>query len=146
VYYDALWNRTGSLAVREVREATQALAAMWLTAWRDAGSPTLPGDIVPPYVPPPAVALQLLPNVPNPFNPHTMLRFEVAEPGAASLRVIDARGRVVRTLLATDPGRGPRSLEWDGRDDGGRAVASGSYRVRLDQRGRAVERSVVLVR
>ncbi len=62
------------------------------------------------------------------------------------LRVLDARGAVVRTLLSTDPGRGPRSLDWDGRDDAGRDAASGSYRVRLDQRGRAVERRIVLLR
>jgi hypothetical protein len=92
------------------------------------------------------VALQLLPNVPNPFNPHTLLRFEVAEPGPATLRVLDVQGRVVRTLLTTDPGRGPRSLQWDGTNDAGQAAASGSYRVRLDQRGRAVERRVVLIR
>jgi len=144
-YYDVMWSRTGALAVREVRDATHALAALWLTAWLDAGSPPLPGGGSS-YVPPPAVALQLLPSVPNPFNPRTLLRFEVAEPGAASLRVLDASGRVVRTLLASDPGRGPRSLDWDGRDDAGRSVASGSYRVRLDQRGRAVERRVVLIR
>ena len=93
-----------------------------------------------------ADGLQLFPNGPNPFNAWTTLRFQVADPGAATLRVHDVRGRIVRTLLAEDPGRGERNLSWNGRDDQGRLVASGIYRVRLEQRGRAVERSAVLVR
>jgi hypothetical protein len=37
-------------------------------------------------------------NVPNPFNPVTVIRFAVASPGWAELRVYDVVGRPVRTL------------------------------------------------
>jgi hypothetical protein len=140
-YYEVLWRETGTDTRRLLRQASLATAGMWLTAWQDAGSPPLPGEV--PAVP--GAGLRLLPNEPNPFNPRTTIRFETPEARPARLRVLDVRGRVVRTLLDADPGRGERSLSWDGRDDAGRPVASGSYRIRLEQGGRAVERSAVLV-
>ncbi len=143
VYYEVLWRETGAETQLWLRQASLAVASMWLTAWFDAGSPPLPGSA------PTAVAaggLQLFPNGPNPFSAWTTLRFRVEEPGTATLRVYDVHGRIVRTLLETDPGRGERNLSWNGRDDQGRLVASGIYKVRLEQRARAVERSAVLVR
>jgi hypothetical protein len=142
-YYEVLWRETGADTRRWIRRASLAVAAMWLTAWYDAGAPTLPGG-EPGVVPMPA--LRLLPNEPNPFNPRTKLRFEVPERGPARLRVYDVRGRLVRTLLDADPGPGERSLSWDGRDDNGRLLASGSYRIQLEQHGRKAVRSAVLVR
>jgi hypothetical protein len=143
VYYDILWRETGAQTQRCIRAASLAVAGMWLTAWFDAGAPSIPGGS---GAAPFAATLRLLPNEPNPFNPRTTLRFELPEPGPATLRILDVRGRVVRRLLDGDPGRGERSLSWDGCDDAGRGVASGAYRVRLEQRGRATERSAVLVR
>lgn len=74
---------------------------------------------------------RLLPNVPNPFNPRTMLRFELARPGEVQLRILDARGRVVEVLR---PGRleeGAHELPWNGTDLRGMPVASGVYQVQL---------------
>lgn len=143
-YYEVLWRDTGPDTQRWLRQATRAVAGMWLTAWYDAGAPPLPGGTT---VAVPAAGLRLLPNEPNPFNPTTTLRFEVPQAGVAHLRVYDVAGRLVRTLYVGDPGRGERSLNWDGRDDAGRPLVSGSYRLRLEQAGwAAVGRSVVLVR
>jgi hypothetical protein len=95
----------------------------------------------------PGIARNILyPNVPNPFNPTTRLRFEVARGGAATLRVLDARGRLVRTLLAGPIAAGPHESTWDGRDAGGRRVASGAYWVRLEAPGFEASRRVVLVK
>jgi len=64
---------------------------------------------------------------PNPFNPSTTLRFRVEEPGEAILRVFDARGRIVRTLLRQWLPAGEHEARWDGRDERGGEVASGLY-------------------
>ena len=141
-YYEALWREAGPETERWLRRASLAVAGMWLTAWYDAGAPAVPGS----SESAPVAALRLLPNEPNPFNPRTTLRFEVPERAPARLRIYDVRGRLVRTLLEDDPGPGERSLSWDGRDDDGRLVASGSYRIQLEQKGRATARSAVLVR
>lgn len=68
---------------------------------------------------------------PNPFNPQTTLRFELARSGHAVLEIFDLAGRRVRTLVSGELAAGGHALRWDGNDDGGRALASGSYLGRL---------------
>ncbi len=69
---------------------------------------------------------------PNPFNPTTKVRYELAGPGPVDLRVFDLAGRLVRVLKAGDLEQaGRRDAEWDGRDDEGRLVAAGVYICRL---------------
>ena len=74
---------------------------------------------------------RLLPNVPNPFNPSTAIRFEVARMGPVEVAVYDLAGRRVRTLVAAEMAPGAYAPLWDGRDDGARPVPSGAYMVRL---------------
>ena len=72
-------------------------------------------------------------NHPNPFNPWTTISFRLPEPAAVTLRVYDASGRLIRTLVAEqmfDEGKG--EVVWNGRNDRGAAVASGVYFTRLD--------------
>jgi hypothetical protein len=68
---------------------------------------------------------------PNPFNPHTTLRFELAAAAPVRLEVFAVDGRLVRTLVSRALPAGPHFEVWDGRDDRGVAVASGGYLARL---------------
>ncbi|MHB8077995.1 MAG: FlgD immunoglobulin-like domain containing protein [Candidatus Krumholzibacteriia bacterium] len=79
----------------------------------------------------PPVALRLLGASPNPFNPRTTVRFELPQAQAVSLRVFDGRGRQVRALFTGTLGAGPHDLTWDGRDDRGAVLASGTYLFQL---------------
>ena len=74
---------------------------------------------------------RLLANVPNPFNPSTEIRFELAAPGSVHLRLFTARGEVVRTLGPVFFEAGPQALVWNGLDDRGRPASSGVYLVEL---------------
>lgn len=86
-------------------------------------------------------------NYPNPFNPLTTIRYELAAPGRVSLRVFDAMGRLVQTLVADEAqGLGLHEARWHGQDAAGRTVASGTYFYRLDVDGRRVTRAMVLLR
>ena len=83
---------------------------------------------------------------PNPFNPRTTISFTLVEAGPVSLRVFDLAGRLVRVL---DEGvrEGRRHhVNWDGRDDAGRSVASAPYIVRLQAGGVEEKQKVLLVR
>jgi hypothetical protein len=68
---------------------------------------------------------------PNPFRAATTIRFSVPETGPATVAILDVSGRRVRTLLDAVAVPGERSLVWDGRDEAGRALASGVYFYRL---------------
>ena len=70
-------------------------------------------------------------NYPNPFNPRTTIRFSLPEAGEVSIRIFDIQGRPVRTLVQSLHPAGYHSILWDGRDDQGRPVPSGTYIYRM---------------
>ncbi len=87
-------------------------------------------------------------NVPNPFNPATVISFRVPAPGRrVTLRIFDVRGRVVKTLLQDEMVAGERAVTWTGQDDRGRPVASGTFFYRLETDDRDfLTRKLMLVR
>jgi len=96
---------------------------------------------------PAASAHRLHPAAPNPFNPRTRLAFTLATPEVVTLRVYDASGRLVRTLLDDAPyGTGTHDAVWRGRDDDGRTVAAGVYLYRLQAGPYSETKRMVLVK
>jgi len=89
---------------------------------------------------------RLLKNYPNPFNPVTRIQFVLDRDARVSLRVFDVHGRAVRTLVDSYLASGQRVVGWDGRDDGGRLLASGTYFVRLEGGGAYLSRTVNLIK
>jgi hypothetical protein len=81
---------------------------------------------------PEPLAPALGPNVPNPFNPSTEISFTLPRRARVRLGVFDLAGRLVKRLVANQPREaGEHRVTWDGRDDHGRAVASGVYLYRM---------------
>ncbi|MFQ5652268.1 MAG: choice-of-anchor D domain-containing protein [bacterium] len=71
-------------------------------------------------------------NYPNPFNPETQIRYEMPRPATVSLTVFDIKGQQVRKLVnRRNQKAGTHSVSWDGRDDSGVRVTSGTYFYRL---------------
>jgi hypothetical protein len=70
---------------------------------------------------------RLLPNTPNPFNPMTRIRFDLARPGPVTLRIYDARGRLIDTLVRGPQDAGRHVVVWNGRDARRVSQASGVY-------------------
>jgi len=95
---------------------------------------------------PGARGVRFAPPAPNPFRLDTRLRFALVEPGRVTIRLFDTGGRAVRTLAAGTWEAGEHSVVWDGRDESGRAVSSGTYFARLSAGGRTTERRVVRIR
>lgn len=83
---------------------------------------------------------------PNPFNPLTTIRFELAVAGPVRLSVFDLAGRLVRTLIDEELPPAVHEVAWDGRDTAGRLAASGSYVARLEHRGGMSSARLVLLR
>ena len=95
---------------------------------------------------PPLYKNELAQNRPNPFNPHTEIAFELARGGSARIRVYDASGRLVRTLLDRSLEAGDHVIGWDGIDAVGRKVASGVYYYRLETPGFEGTRKMLLLK
>ena len=85
-------------------------------------------------------------NHPNPFNPSTTISYTLERAVYVDLSVFDAKGRLVATLVASQNPVGTHVVAWDGRNDAGVRVASGTYFYRL-QAGSYVEtRKLVLLK
>lgn len=85
-------------------------------------------------------------NYPNPFNPETVIRFELSEPGDLTIRVFNALGEEVRTLVSGYYQAGEYTVLWDGRDENGQAVSSGIYLYQLRAADIVEVRKMVVVR
>ncbi len=74
---------------------------------------------------------QLYPNVPNPFNPSTKLRYDLAVAGEVSLSIFDITGRKLRDLVQGYQTAGSHEVTWDGRNQSGVSAPSGVYFARM---------------
>jgi sugar lactone lactonase YvrE len=77
---------------------------------------------------------------PNPFNPATEVKFNIASAGAVRVEVFDVRGRLVTTLIDRDLAAGEHRVTWNA--DGN---PSGLYLVRVTSAGQMVVGRVMLV-
>ncbi|MGD9548145.1 MAG: FlgD immunoglobulin-like domain containing protein [Candidatus Krumholzibacteriia bacterium] len=136
---------SGALGVIDVDEFTfeklpvgglSVAIGTWATrGWND-------GPTGPPSAAPAAPAVH-----PNPFNPRTTISFTLERSGPATVQVFDAAGRLVRSLLTgAILDAGDHALEWDGRDDAGRPVPSGTYLARLEASGITTVRKMALLK
>lgn len=95
----------------------------------------------------PAVrCLTLEPNRPNPFGPSTAIICRMPQRDNAVLRIFDAGGRLVRTLVNGQLEPGTHVLTWDGRDETGVPVSSGVYFCRLKAGTISQTRKMILAR
>ncbi len=112
----------------------------WVLRWNQ--NPNIPTSV--PQLT--ASRLALLPNVPNPFNPSTRLRFTLPGEVPVQLRIVDMRGRTVRRFQTDSMGAGQHELIWSGRDDSGQPVASGVYTVVLQEADQTAAQRITLVK
>ena len=85
-------------------------------------------------------------NAPNPFNPSTVIGYDLHESAVVRLTVHDTTGRVVRVLEDCPQDAGHHEVTWDGVDNAGRNAASGIYIYRLEAGGKSEAWKMILVR
>ncbi len=85
-------------------------------------------------------------NHPNPFNPATTIDFSLDRAGAVAIDLYDMRGQRVRSLVSETMPAGAHSVRWDGLDDAGRNVASGTYVARMSSAGQVTTHKLVLTK
>ena len=66
-------------------------------------------------------------NFPNPFNPSTSVQFSIPVEGFVNIKVYDMLGQEVADLFSGNAQAGTYTLNWNGKDNSGNNVSSGSY-------------------
>ncbi|MBC8366603.1 T9SS type A sorting domain-containing protein [bacterium] len=94
----------------------------------------------------PAYRNHLGQNLPNPFNPNTMIAFGMAKAGRVRVTIFDSSGRQVIVLLDEHRNVGEYELQWNGRDDSGRVISSGLYLYQLDVPGYTATRKMLMLK
>jgi len=102
-----------------------------VSAVEDAGVPTV---------------LALNGNYPNPFNPLTKISFDLPRATEVRLEVFDIRGRKVSTLVQEPLTAGRHAVVWNGTDQTGRQMASGTYFYRLVADGAVMTDKMLLLK
>jgi flagellar hook assembly protein FlgD len=74
------------------------------------------------------------------------LNFAVPRGGPVRLAIYTVTGRKVATVINQTLPAGWRSVAWDGKDESGQPVASGAYIAKLESRGHAQVRKVIVAR
>ncbi|MBN8707140.1 MAG: fibronectin type III domain-containing protein, partial [Bacteroidetes bacterium] len=69
----------------------------------------------------------LFPNYPNPFNPTTLVSFEMGREEVLELAIYNSIGQKIKTLYSGIALAGKQQIEWNGKDDAGNPVSSGVY-------------------
>jgi len=86
-------------------------------------------------------------NFPNPFNATTTITFCLPAATSVTLDIFNSSGQRVRRLVSTELGPGGQwTVGWDGRDDQGRDLASGTYFYRLQAGGYTQTRQMILLK
>ncbi len=94
----------------------------------------------------PTGAFRLVAVRPNPFNPSTLVTYEVAAREKVELKVFDVQGRLLRTLVDGVIEPGLHSAHFDGRTAGGQELASGTYFLELTAGAKRLTEKLSLVR
>ena len=66
-------------------------------------------------------------NYPNPFNPSTRIRYSLSGAAPVTLKIYNAVGQVVKTLVDEHARAGEYEIQWDGLDSNFREVTNGVY-------------------
>lgn len=93
----------------------------------------------------------LLQNYPNPFNPETWIPYQLATEVDVTITIWDSGGQRVRALrLGTQPPglyfTREKAAYWDGRDDTGEWVSSGTYFYHLQAGGYSAAKKMIILK
>ncbi len=112
LYYSTLWNLTKNYTGMLFSTASEALASVLYTAWVNAGSPPLAPTFAE-ELKNSRYDFKLEQNYPNPFNPTTVISYQLSGNGSVNLKVYDALGNEIATLINEEKSAGKYSLNFN---------------------------------
>ncbi len=85
-------------------------------------------------------------NYPNPFNSATTISYDISKITHIELTIFNILGQKIKTLVNCRQPVGSYQIQWDGRDNTGRDVASGIYLYRLKAEAFVQIRKMILMK
>ena len=85
-------------------------------------------------------------NYPNPFNPSTKINFSLNQTSNVSVKIYDARGALVKTLIDGSKNSGSYDLTWDGTNNSGARLATGVYFYELKSDNNQLVKKMLLLK
>ncbi len=85
-------------------------------------------------------------NFPNPFNPHTSIKFNLELDMEISINIYDIMGRNIKTIVKGFYKSGSHSIKWYGQNNDGSSVSSGIYFYELKSQDLNQKRKMVLIK
>ena len=84
-------------------------------------------------------------NYPNPFGSNssnrssgTTIKFILADEGNVELAIYNIKGQKVKNLMKAFSGKGIFEMQWNGKDNNGRSVSSGTYLIKAELDGEVI--------
>ncbi len=132
-YRDGQWSYIGGEGSQGTVEAkTDAYGS--LAVFYNAEHQTLPRKFA------------LYKNYPNPFNPRTTIRFELAKTATVKLSIYNMLGQKIKTLVDGTIEAGYQKAVWNGTNESGQAVSSGLYLYSLESGNKRLTQKMLLVK
>ena len=94
----------------------------------------------------PTHGLAVSPSFPNPSRAGTNIDFDIATAGSVAIALYDSKGNLIRNLLTPNAQAGRNRVVWDGLDEHGVAVASGTYFYEVMYKGEILMKKTEVVR
>ena len=91
-------------------------------------------------------SFELHPNYPNPFNPSTIISYNIPENADVMLSIYDMRGRMIKSLINKNQTAGRYLVEWNATDDYGSNVSAGVYIYQLRSGDKTFSQKMVLMK
>ncbi len=85
-------------------------------------------------------------NYPNPFNPSTIIAYELADNSDVQVRIVDVKGREIQTWNHAGQEQGYHEMVWAGLNQSGKPVSAGVYLLTVQAGNQFQSRKLLLVR
>lgn len=85
-------------------------------------------------------------NYPNPFNPSTIISYQLPKQSRVQIKIYDAIGNEIRSLIDEEKSAGKYNILWDSRNNYGARVSSGVYFYKITADGFAQTKKMLLLK
>ncbi len=85
-------------------------------------------------------------NYPNPFNPNTTITYNLPDHQMISLKILDASGKIIRTMVNEFQYSGSKRVQWNAINDNGQKVSSGVYFFSVETENLRQTRKMILLK